>query len=502
MSISTCQVCMSVPRSGQDVICSRCAYIGCAPCYQRSLTETSVHANAPRMLCINCRETLIMATNIYRPLLTTFVNIRAQKVLDNERAKLGDSVRAYDLRNMIESAANDMTHLRERRQMMPTPNVSHATTVCSNWRRALPWVVREELYEHHSRAIAERMRIISIELRYIEQRHAYPDRVIATGPATTISRQAKRARITSSCCGNSACTGYGKSYVDSDTCECSICHERTCTTCTTMISSGVEHTCPADMLESIQAIRADSMQCPMCGTSISKVEGCNDMYCTLCKTPFSYRTGEIIVKEFHNPHAAEEQNALRNDAQRWVVSVARDSYQRIAQRLTSIYLDTIRAATHASLFVIMCRDLLVRISGFISHRLNTTDAREQRLGETRRWIVHMMRTTNSAPDYAVWLKRLVSIEMHFTKIGMLCDHLQYLVVRIHAMIESADFDQTTSRAAFNAIVHSTNIAMSRTASRLALQRAPFIDVDTVYLTMVSIPRNKPDQSKQLDAATH
>lgn len=48
------------------------------------------------------------------------------------------------------------------------------------------------------------------------------------------------------------------------------------------------------------------VRCPKCTISISKVMGCNDMFCVQCHAKFDYRTGKIhIGSHFHNIHYTE-----------------------------------------------------------------------------------------------------------------------------------------------------------------------------------------------------
>lgn len=42
--------------------------------------------------------------------------------------------------------------------------------------------------------------------------------------------------------------------------------------------------------------------CPCCLIPIYKTEGCNDMYCLMCNTPFNWNTLDIIEGDYHNPH--------------------------------------------------------------------------------------------------------------------------------------------------------------------------------------------------------
>ena len=70
------------------------------------------------------------------------------------------------------------------------------------------------------------------------------------------------------------------------------------------------HTCNPALVATIAAIVKDSKPCPNCGTAISKVSGCDQMYCTSCDTAYSYETGKITTGVIHNPHYFERMKAL------------------------------------------------------------------------------------------------------------------------------------------------------------------------------------------------
>jgi len=73
---------------------------------------------------------------------------------------------------------------------------------------------------------------------------------------------------------------------------------------------GVEHVCDPALVATIAEIVKDSRPCPRCGTAISKVSGCDQMFCTQCDTPFSYITGTVINGIIHNPHYFERMQKL------------------------------------------------------------------------------------------------------------------------------------------------------------------------------------------------
>lgn len=86
--------------------------------------------------------------------------------------------------------------------------------------------------------------------------------------------------------------------------KCGYCNAETCIDCMKIIDK--THVCNKDDIESVIEIRTSSRQCPNCLISITRTEGCKQMFCTECHTPFSYLTGEIIKNEFFaNPHHSE-----------------------------------------------------------------------------------------------------------------------------------------------------------------------------------------------------
>jgi len=94
------------------------------------------------------------------------------------------------------------------------------------------------------------------------------------------------------------CLGYLNNWV------CSICHTKVCHKCETI--SNQDHKCKKEDLDNIRLIRNDCIACPRCATYINRIEGCAQMWCTHCNTPFDWLTGKIVdIKNFHNPHYIE-----------------------------------------------------------------------------------------------------------------------------------------------------------------------------------------------------
>lgn len=88
--------------------------------------------------------------------------------------------------------------------------------------------------------------------------------------------------------------------------KCGLCQKWSCPDCHEVkgLVRDVEHVCNADTLATARLLSADTKPCPKCQTSIFKIDGCNQMWCTQCHTAFDWRTGRV-QEAVHNPHYFE-----------------------------------------------------------------------------------------------------------------------------------------------------------------------------------------------------
>jgi hypothetical protein len=75
-----------------------------------------------------------------------------------------------------------------------------------------------------------------------------------------------------------------------------------------------EHVCNPDDVATAELLANDTKPCPQCGTGIFKIDGCDQMWCTECKTAFSWRTGNVETGHVHNPHYFEYQRRIGRNA--------------------------------------------------------------------------------------------------------------------------------------------------------------------------------------------
>ena len=103
--------------------------------------------------------------------------------------------------------------------------------------------------------------------------------------------------------------------------KCDVCENWTCPDCNEVKGPdrlGGEHTCDPGNVETARLIAKDCKPCPNCGIMISKIVGCNQMWCTECNTAFDWKSLRIITGNIHNPHFFEARRqvglTLRNPA--------------------------------------------------------------------------------------------------------------------------------------------------------------------------------------------
>lgn len=71
----------------------------------------------------------------------------------------------------------------------------------------------------------------------------------------------------------------------SHTWVCGLCEKSICSKCYNLKND--DHECKPDELETARLIINETKPCPKCSTLIYKIDGCDQMWCTNCKTGFS-----------------------------------------------------------------------------------------------------------------------------------------------------------------------------------------------------------------------
>jgi len=128
----------------------------------------------------------------------------------------------------------------------------------------------------------------------------YQIRLLRTG-------QGEKAKVESSFirkCSDPECRGFLSSAW-----KCGLCSKWACPECHELKGENrdSEHTCNPDNVATAKLLAKDSRPCPGCATVITKIEGCDQMWCPQCHCAFSWRTGQKETGVVHNPHFYEWQ---------------------------------------------------------------------------------------------------------------------------------------------------------------------------------------------------
>ena len=101
-----------------------------------------------------------------------------------------------------------------------------------------------------------------------------------------------------------------------------------------------EHVCNPDDVATAELLAKDTKPCPQCGTGIFKIDGCDQMWCTECRTAFNWRTGQLETGHVHNPHYFEYQRRIGADARNILDmpcnALAPDQYHGILHHLIHV----------------------------------------------------------------------------------------------------------------------------------------------------------------------
>ena len=108
-------------------------------------------------------------------------------------------------------------------------------------------------------------------------------------------------------CPQNDCRGF--LYVsDSQQLLCGVCENAFCNICQErMDTDSQDHVCDQQTVESLKVLKKETKKCPKCFACISKIDGCNQMYCVRCHIAFDWDTLKIEYGTIHNPHFFEAQ---------------------------------------------------------------------------------------------------------------------------------------------------------------------------------------------------
>lgn len=267
----SCSICDEKPK--EFVTCAKCTGSSCRPCFQTYLLNSPLSSS-----CMHCRTPmtddfvldntrLTWRTKEYKPYRETLL-------LDMEKARLPDTqqyatavVNARGLKRQLQLELNRIvTAMREDK-----------TTKAE----------RDAMLQQRNQLRVNISDANQAEFRNLHRPGQGPHQV-----------QVRRPMIKA--CPAETCRGFLN-----DDFSCPLCETKVCKSCHEILLTEQTHQCNPETVESVKAVAAQTRPCPSCASVISKIDGCDQMWCTQCQTTFSWRTGLKEEGHTHNPHYYE-----------------------------------------------------------------------------------------------------------------------------------------------------------------------------------------------------
>ena len=305
---SSCSICCSVMASSAVLTCIRCEYKSCKECLSKWM-ETKAGCPNPDCALPFTRELL---TEQMPKLVPSFTLKEKADLFEAEKALLPDTLQYVESYREYKKLKEEEKDLFDRKKQINDELLTINQKV--NHIKRLDYYAKESDFEG-----LERM------LKFVPEQHHHYDRYHDDEEDRNGDDKIKRARkdpLMVLCpCPLDTCKGFVtyKQGQDEAIAKCPVCDTQVCIECLCKIplqkegdaSHHAKHQCLPDDLASAKMIKKGSKPCPKCGTRISKVDGCDQMWCVACRTPFSWNTGKVETGPIHNPEYFRMRRELR-----------------------------------------------------------------------------------------------------------------------------------------------------------------------------------------------
>lgn len=289
------------------ISCSYCSYHSCKPCVSRYLLSQVVDAH-----CMNCRTgwnrefidanlTKTFRTGPWRDHRKQILMNREKALLPNFQIYAAAKIKMNYIQPRMTEAQKTFTEVETKKNIINTRIYSYASNIIKATSEEAEKLVKDHandtqelssiMNDHLDKSVKYRKLMIS----YNKYNNIYHD-------IGDLSKKEKKEFIMK--CVQEGCRGFlSQSY------KCELCSTYVCKDCMIVKKDKNDetHVCKKEDVDTVSMIRKDTRPCPKCGIRISKIDGCDQMWCTAdgCGTAFSWTTNKIISGTIHNPHYYE-----------------------------------------------------------------------------------------------------------------------------------------------------------------------------------------------------
>jgi hypothetical protein len=266
-----------------------CSFEACKACVRKYILGTTADPNC--MQCNKAWSDKFLVQHLKAAFMRKEYKVhRTELLVQQQISRLPETMAAAEREKQTESLSSVLTdlqrqlfHAERRKKELRYASVHHCKS-------------KEEKEGKKKEIDAVKETIALLNANIDQARHNLH---IHLEGGNVMGEEKKEARTFIMPCGNTECRGYlSKQY------KCQLCEHHTCAKCFEHIGLVKEgaHTCKPENIESAEYIKKQSKPCPCCGTRISKIDGCDQMWCTQCHKAFSWNTGKIVTGPVHNPH--------------------------------------------------------------------------------------------------------------------------------------------------------------------------------------------------------
>lgn len=270
----SCEICISkYNKTVNSRVECQCEYVACKQCVRQYLLTTSQEAH-----CMHCRKKWntefvkenLGASFVNKELKEHHSKILVERSIAKREELLPEAIRYRDDR----ADKKRMSELRKK--IMELRNQINE-------------------YENEIEDINNNIRVRHGQRRHYRNWHRQLREEQAAEQEEQAAEPVQKKRRFIMPCQYEGCNGMlTEKY------HCELCSKTTCSKCLEIKEEN--HECNEETVETAKLLRKESKGCPKCGIRISKIDGCDQMWCVECKTAFSWNTGEIVTRHIHNPH--------------------------------------------------------------------------------------------------------------------------------------------------------------------------------------------------------
>jgi len=331
MDYSNCAVCVEPfnNTSRKRVPCPfKCDFQVCATCFETHQTNQSGMFEISCMSCKQPWEDQHVRENVSHTIVKRLSQSTQKRLRDEEVSFMPETQMYVEYGRAVETVkVEEYLNAIHKTNNLVVRLATHGITAGNNKPndRKFKNDIKEEIRLAENHASDIRVRIsrwrngmyLSIMFKDIIPEPLYV-KEFGTGEFGETREIEKESHVMCPCPANE-CRGF----VTRRNHQCGVCGVKVCHRCLQTEEGEEEdhvvHTCDEEHVQSAELILATTKPCPKCASRIHKIEGCDQMWCTNCNTPFSWKSGkEIVGQTIHNPHFYEwaRQQNLQQEAGR------------------------------------------------------------------------------------------------------------------------------------------------------------------------------------------